>query len=73
MNPLAIALEDAGGAAAPRERRAQLRDLLRDELARSERELGLARSGRDEPVTVIFAAEPTEPAARPARCSRSSR
>ncbi|MFP5363918.1 MAG: hypothetical protein ACLGI5_14435 [Thermoleophilia bacterium] len=56
MSQLAIALEDAGGVAAPRERAAQLRRLLRDELARSERELVLPRSGRDEPVTVGFAA-----------------
>lgn len=56
MSQLAIALEDAGGIAAPRERSAQLRSLLRDELARSARELALPRSGRDEPVTVAFAA-----------------
>jgi hypothetical protein len=56
MSQLAIALEDAGGTAAPRERSAQLHDLLRDELLRSARELALARSGRDEPVTVAFAA-----------------
>jgi hypothetical protein len=56
MYLLATALEDAGGTAAPRERVAQLRSLLRDELARSERELALARSGREEPVTVVFAA-----------------
>ncbi|HEV2774702.1 MAG TPA: hypothetical protein VGV90_03855, partial [Solirubrobacteraceae bacterium] len=58
MSPLATALQDAGGTAAPRERGAQLRALLHDELARSERELGLARSGRDEPVTIAFAASP---------------
>ena len=58
-NPLAIALEDAGGAVAPRERGAQLRVLLRDELARSARELELARSGREDPVTVVFAADRT--------------
>ena len=56
MSQLANALEDAGGTAAPRERAAQLRDLLRDELQRSARELALPRSGRDEPVTVAFAA-----------------
>src|SRR5215218_819080 len=56
MSQLAIALEDAGGTAAPRERSAQLRDLLHDELVRSARELALPRSGRDEPVTVAFAA-----------------
>ncbi|HEV2060282.1 MAG TPA: hypothetical protein VGR11_13065, partial [Solirubrobacteraceae bacterium] len=58
MGALAIALHDAGGTAAPRERSAQLRALLHDELARSERELGLSRSGRDEPVTIGFAATP---------------
>ncbi|HWC26933.1 MAG TPA: hypothetical protein VG474_10145, partial [Solirubrobacteraceae bacterium] len=56
MSLLATALEDAGGTAAARERSARLRDLLREELARSERELALPRSGRDEPVTVAFAA-----------------
>ena len=56
MSQLADALEDAGGTAAPRERSARLRDLLREELSRSARELSLPRSGRDEPVTVAFAA-----------------
>jgi len=56
MHLLAMALEDAGGTAAPRERFAQLRALLRVELGRSQRELALARSGRDEPVIVVFAA-----------------
>ena len=58
MSLLATMLEDAGGVAAPRERCAQLRGLLRDELARSEAELALARSGRDDPVTVAIAAAP---------------
>jgi hypothetical protein len=58
MSPLATALDDAGGTAAPLERSAQLRALLRDELARSEAELALARSGRESPVTVVFAAAP---------------
>ncbi len=58
MHALATALEDAGGIAAPRERLAQLRTLLREDLARSEREIALARSGRDQPVTVVFAATP---------------
>ena len=56
MGQLADALEDSGGTGAPRERSAQLRGLLRDELARSERELALPRSGREDPVTVAFAA-----------------
>jgi hypothetical protein len=58
MSPLATALDDAGGTAAPRERGAQLRALLLDELARSADELALARSGRENPVTVAFAALP---------------
>ena len=57
-DPLATALEEAGGTAAPRERVARLRALLRDELARSDRELALPRSGREEPVIVVFAATP---------------
>lgn len=56
MSQFAIALDDAGGTGAPRERSAQLRDLLRDELSRSARELALPRSGRDDPVTAGFAA-----------------
>ena len=58
MQQLATALEDAGGTGAPRERTAHLRALLRDELARSDRELGLPRSGREQPVIVVFAATP---------------
>lgn len=58
MSLLATALHDAGGTAAPRERGARLRALLHEELARSERELGLPRSGREEPVTVVLAAAP---------------
>jgi hypothetical protein len=58
MSALSDALQEAGGTAAPRERSGQLRALLRDELARSDRELGLARSGRDQPVLVAFAAAP---------------
>jgi hypothetical protein len=56
MLQLATALEDAGGTAAPRERVAQLRTLLHEDLARSEHELTLARSGREQPVVVAFAA-----------------
>src|SRR4051794_20907144 len=58
MSLLETALNDAGGTAAPRERGAQLRALLHDELVRSEAELALARSGREDPVTVVFAAAP---------------
>jgi hypothetical protein len=56
MDVLATALEDAGGTAAPRERTARLRALLRDDLARSDRELAQPRSGREQPVVVVFAA-----------------
>jgi len=56
MDELATALEDAGGTSAPHERSAQLRALLREDLVRSERELGLPRSGREQPVGVVFAA-----------------
>jgi hypothetical protein len=58
MTLLVTALDDAGGTAAPLERSAQLRALLRDELERSQAELALPRSGRDHPVTVVFAAAP---------------
>ncbi|MEY2513476.1 MAG: hypothetical protein QOJ89_834 [bacterium] len=58
MESLATALDDAGGTAAPRERTARLRALLRDELARSGGELALPRSGREQPVVVVFAAAP---------------
>lgn len=56
MSQFADALEEAGGTGAPRERSAQLRGLLREELDRSQRELSQPRSGRVEPVTVAFAA-----------------
>jgi hypothetical protein len=58
VSTLATILDDAGGTGAPRERCGQLRGLLRDDLERSERELALARSGREEPVCVGFAALP---------------
>ncbi|MEA2130749.1 MAG: hypothetical protein QOJ85_3640 [Solirubrobacteraceae bacterium] len=58
MTLLVTALDDAGGIAAPLERSAQLRTLLRDELERSQAELALPRSGREHPVTVVFAAAP---------------
>jgi hypothetical protein len=69
MSQLATALQEAGGTAAPRERGAQLRALLHDELARSERELGQARSGREEPVTVVVAATPVAVRADPGAAS----
>ena len=59
MELLATALEDAGGTAAPRERTARLRALLRDELARSEGELALPRSGREQPVSSSSRPRPT--------------
>ena len=54
-SPLAAALTEAGGIAAPRDRSAQLRALLADELAHGERELRAARSGYSQPVVVGFA------------------
>src|SRR5688500_10091681 len=46
------ALADAGGADAPREWAARLRELLRAELERGAREMGEARSGRERPVVL---------------------
>ena len=57
MDDLASALQDAGGAHAPRERAGQLRTLLAAELAHGRAELGLARSGRERPVVVAFAGD----------------
>src|SRR5215210_5153095 len=57
MDDLASALQDAGGAQAPRERSGQLRTLLAAELAHGRSELALARSGRERPVIVAFAAD----------------
>jgi hypothetical protein len=56
MDALPAALADAGGMRAPRERAGQLRTLLLGELAHGRSELGLARSGRERPVLVAFAA-----------------
>jgi hypothetical protein len=50
------ALADAGGADAPREWGARLRELLRAELERGAREMGEARSGRERPVALAVAA-----------------
>jgi hypothetical protein len=50
------ALADAGGADAPREWAARLRELLRAELERGAREMGEARSGRERPVVLAVAA-----------------
>ncbi len=67
------ALADAGGPAAPPDRTAQLRALLRAELERGRDELELTRSGYPDPVVVAFAADgdgglaavcPVDPAVR---------
>jgi hypothetical protein len=50
------ALADAGGADAPREWAARLRELLRTELERGASEMGEARSGRERPVVLAVAA-----------------
>jgi hypothetical protein len=53
---LARALADAGGASAPREWSARLRDLLRGELERGAQELGEPRTGRERPIALAVAA-----------------
>jgi hypothetical protein len=53
---LARALADAGGAAAPREWSARLRNLLLAELERGARELAEARTGRERPIALAVAA-----------------
>src|SRR5918998_4552274 len=53
------ALADAGGADAPREWGARLRELLRAELERGANEMGEARSGRERPVALAVAHTPT--------------
>jgi hypothetical protein len=54
----ADALAEAGGVAAPREQAGRLRALLDRELERGAAELGRARSGYGEPVSVAVAAVP---------------
>jgi hypothetical protein len=49
-------LADAGGADAPLEWSARLRELLRAELERGARELGEARTGRERPIALAVAA-----------------
>jgi hypothetical protein len=56
--PLSSSLADAGGAAAPREWSARLRELLRAELDRGTRELQEARTGRERPIALAVAAAP---------------
>jgi hypothetical protein len=62
MRPTLTGIEDvlaeAGGVDAPRERAGRLRDLLRRELEHGTRELGLPRSGYEQPVVVAAAAAP---------------
>jgi hypothetical protein len=53
---LGRALADAGGADAPHEWAARLRELLRAELARGAREMDAPRSGRERPVVLAVAA-----------------
>jgi hypothetical protein len=53
---LARALADAGGADAPREWSARLRELVAAELERGARELGEARTGRERPIALAVAA-----------------
>jgi hypothetical protein len=53
---LARALADAGGAGAPREWSARLRQLLLAELERGARELGETRTGRERPIALAVAA-----------------
>ncbi len=53
---LARTLADAGGASAPLELSARLRDLLRAELERGAGELGEARTGRERPIVLAVAA-----------------
>jgi hypothetical protein len=48
-------LADAGGADAPREWSARLRELLRAELERGARELGEPRTGREQPIALAVA------------------
>jgi hypothetical protein len=52
---LARALADAGGADAPLEWSARLRELLGDELRRGERELQETRTGRERPIVLGLA------------------
>jgi hypothetical protein len=56
VNPLELALADAGGAKAPLEWGARLRELVGAELERGAAELGETRSGRERPVALAVAA-----------------
>jgi hypothetical protein len=57
---LELALADAGGADAPRDSSARLRDLLDAELRRGYVELGESRTGYDMPIAVAVAARKGE-------------
>ena len=57
---LELALADAGGADAPRDSAARLRDLLEAELRRGFVELGESRTGYDMPIAVAVAARDDE-------------
>jgi hypothetical protein len=60
VSELERVLADAGGAAAPREWSARLRDLLADELERGARELRARRTGYPDPIVVVLAAADAE-------------
>jgi len=72
MTELELALADAGGADAPPEQSARLRELLVRELRRGPRELRLARTGYPDPIVIalapadrrVLAALPLEPELR---------
>src|SRR4051794_2302259 len=57
---LELALSDAGGAEAPRDSGARLRNLLDAELRRGFVELGESRTGYDMPIAVAVAAREDE-------------
>src|SRR5918992_3906836 len=60
LSELELALADAGGADAPRDSAARLRDLLDAELRRGFVELGESRTGYDVPIAVAVAARDGE-------------
>jgi hypothetical protein len=60
LSELELALADAGGADAPRDSAARLRNLLEAELRRGFVELGESRTGYDMPIAVAVAARDEE-------------
>jgi hypothetical protein len=60
LSELELALADAGGADAPRDSAARLRNLLEAELRRGFVELGESRTGYDMPIAVAVAAREDE-------------